>query len=59
MLWTLQGNPVRQWYQRLGGQVLGEKSFQIDDWEIVEVAYGWETIKMLLSETHMQPARNP
>ncbi|MBN1656810.1 MAG: GNAT family N-acetyltransferase [Anaerolineae bacterium] len=41
MLWTLKGNPVRAWYERLGGQLLGEKSFQVDGWEIVEVAYGW------------------
>lgn len=56
MLWTLKGNPVRQWYERLEGQVLGEKSFQIDDWEIVEIAYGWETISTLLTGNESGPA---
>jgi len=56
MLWTLEGNPVRQWYERLEGKVLGEKSFQIDDWDIVEIAYGWETISTLLLGNGSIPA---
>ena len=48
MLWTLQGNPVRRWYERLGGKLLGEKRYQVEDWEISEIAYGWETISSLL-----------
>lgn len=47
MLWTLQGNPVRHWYVRLNGQLLGEKSFEVDGWLITEVAYGWEDILVL------------
>ena len=50
MLWTLKGNPVRQWYERLGGRFLGEKRFQVDGWDIVEVAYGWGTIAALRIE---------
>lgn len=56
MLWTLEGNPVRQWYERLEGKVLGEKSYQIDDWDIVEIAYGWETISTLLPGNRSMPA---
>ena len=48
MLWTLKGNPARKWYERLGGKVLGEKRFQVDGWDIVELAYGWETLSTLL-----------
>lgn len=47
MLWTLHGNPVRHWYERLGGRLLGEKSFEVDGWLITEVAYGWEDILVL------------
>lgn len=46
MLWTLQGNPVRRWYERLQGKLLGETNYDVDGWNIVEVAYGWE-IKQL------------
>ena len=48
MLWTLQGNPVRRWYERLGGEMLGEKRYQVEGWETVEIAYGWPTISTLL-----------
>jgi len=43
VLWTLKANPVRAWYERLGGKPIAEKSWQVDGWEIVEVAYGWPT----------------
>jgi ribosomal protein S18 acetylase RimI-like enzyme len=48
MLWTLKDNRVRRWYERLNGTLLGEKSYQIEDWIIREVAYGWEDITVLL-----------
>ena len=47
MLWTLAGNPVRQWYQGLGGREIGEKSYLVDDWRVVEVGYGWPDIRSL------------
>lgn len=47
MLWTLRGNPVRCWYEALGGELLGEKEFQVEDWTIREVAYGWKSIAAL------------
>jgi ribosomal protein S18 acetylase RimI-like enzyme len=50
MLWTLQKNPVRRWYESLQGQFLGEKSYEVESWEIVEVAYGWEKISTLLEK---------
>jgi ribosomal protein S18 acetylase RimI-like enzyme len=48
MLWTLKNNPVRRWYESLQGKILGEKSYQVDDWEVAEIAYGWEEISTLL-----------
>jgi ribosomal protein S18 acetylase RimI-like enzyme len=44
MLWTLRGNPTRGWYERLGGECIGEKKDDIDGWTVVEVAYGWKNI---------------
>lgn len=49
MLWTLQGNPVRMWYERLQGKLIAEKCFQVEGWEIVEVAFGWEEISDLVN----------
>ena len=59
MLWTLQGNPARRWYERLGGEMLGEKRYQVEDWEVIEVAYGWETISGLLSPGESDAAGVP
>lgn len=55
MLWTLKGNPTRRWYERLQGKVLGEKSHQVDDWDIVEIAYGWEEMSTLLRSSSLVP----
>ena len=59
MLWTLQGNPARRWYERLGGEMLGEKRYQVEDWEVIEVAYGWETMSGLLSPGESDAAGVP
>lgn len=53
MLWTLEKNPVRALYERLGGQFLGEKdwggnaTFGVD---VREVTYGWPIIEDLVRE---------
>ncbi len=47
MLWTLRDNPVRAWYERLGGQLVGEKVYEVDGRLITEVAYGWPDIHPL------------
>lgn len=47
MLWTLRGNPIRGWYERLGGECIGEKQEDIDGWTVVEMAYGWKDILSL------------
>jgi ribosomal protein S18 acetylase RimI-like enzyme len=57
MLWTLKGNPVRRWYERLEGKIIGEKSYQVDGWDIVEVAYGLETISTQLPGDRSIPAK--
>lgn len=50
MLWTLSGNKVRQWYAQLGGKIIDEKSQQVDDWTVYEVAYGWEDITRMIDK---------
>ena len=48
LLWVLENNPARSWYERLGGKLIGEK-----DWggneafgtRVKEVAYGWVKIE--------------
>jgi ribosomal protein S18 acetylase RimI-like enzyme len=47
MLWTLQGNPIRSWYEKIGGVLIGEKQYDVDNWKIIEVAYGWNKLEQL------------
>jgi ribosomal protein S18 acetylase RimI-like enzyme len=50
MLWTLKENKVRTWYAQLDGQLIAEKSQQVNDWVVYEVAYGWKNIIHLITK---------
>jgi GNAT superfamily N-acetyltransferase len=47
LVWVLAENPYRQFYERLGGQLIGEKA--LDFVPAVEVAYGWPDIRTVES----------
>jgi len=50
MLWTLESNPARALYERLGGRLIGEKAWdgnQEFGTQIKEVAYGWPDVEAL------------
>lgn len=50
MLWVLEENPARVLYERLGGEVIGEKGWDGNDAfgiSVKEVAYGWPDIETL------------
>ena len=50
MLWTTEANPVRAWYERLGGAVIDTKPWGGNPYygvEVNEVAYGWDDIEIL------------
>lgn len=49
MLWTIEGNPVRALYERLGGALDGEKSYAVDNRTVTEVAYAWKNIDELIA----------
>jgi len=51
MLWTIRENPVRRWYESLGGQWLAEKQNEGEGWAVTEVAYGWKDLPALLQQT--------
>lgn len=55
MLWVLDKNPSRLFYERLGAQLIGEQTIELgQDVMAVEVAYGWPNIKSLCGtgQTH-------
>jgi hypothetical protein len=52
MLWVLEANPARGWYERLGGQEVGIKDWGGDDefgTRVREVAYGWPCLGTLVA----------
>jgi ribosomal protein S18 acetylase RimI-like enzyme len=50
MLWVLEQNPARSFYERLGGQRFDERPWRIEELglDTTEVAYGWPDITTLL-----------
>lgn len=49
MLWVLEENGrARAFYEALGGEVIGRKSVVIGETPVIEVAYGWSDVKILL-----------
>jgi len=46
LIWTLEGNPSRGFYEHLGGKLNGTKHWIIEelDFDKVEVCYRWEDI---------------
>jgi ribosomal protein S18 acetylase RimI-like enzyme len=48
--WVLKENPSRRFYEKLGGNILGEQSIEIGGLKYIEVAYGWENIEIIFSK---------
>jgi ribosomal protein S18 acetylase RimI-like enzyme len=53
-LWVLRENmPARRFYERLGGEVVGEKRDVRPEGELVELAYGWSDLRPLQQEAEI------
>jgi GNAT superfamily N-acetyltransferase len=46
-VWCLRDNPNRQFYEKLGGELLAEKRTTVGGEKFVEVAYGWRDVRPL------------
>jgi GNAT superfamily N-acetyltransferase len=53
MLWVLAANPARSFYERWGGQLIGERRINLGENDVaaIEVAYGWPDIPSLCAAT--------
>lgn len=47
MIGALKQNPYRRFYEKLGGQLLGEETTCIGNRELQQVAYGWPQIAVV------------
>ena len=50
LVWVLAANPARAFYEALGGKELYEKPINIGGASLVEVAYGWPDLTILVGE---------
>jgi len=48
LVWVLAENPFRAFYESLGGKYVSEKQTEIGGASLVEVAYGWKNLEILL-----------
>ena len=48
IIWALEQNANRTFYESLGGQLVASKTISIYGKELMEVGYGWNNIKDLL-----------
>jgi ribosomal protein S18 acetylase RimI-like enzyme len=52
LLWVLKDNqPSRGFYERMGGQPVTEKSFELAGTTLLEVAYGWQDLSIFQAES--------
>jgi ribosomal protein S18 acetylase RimI-like enzyme len=59
-LWVLKENaPACKFYEGLGGRLIDEKPIELGGQNLLEVAYGWKDIRVLLAEDPPGGATSP
>lgn len=48
LVWVLERNPYRSFYERMGGEIVARKTIEIGGQPLEEVAYGWRNIPGLV-----------
>ena len=48
IVWALSANPAREFYEKLGGELVDQKEVEIGGANFMEVAYGWRDIRQLI-----------
>ncbi|MBD2460209.1 GNAT family N-acetyltransferase [Oscillatoria sp. FACHB-1407] len=54
LVWALINNPACRFYEQLGGQPIKQQSINIGGKDLVEVAYGWADIKLLINRAFIE-----
>lgn len=45
LLWVLEDNPARGFYEKLGGNLLGGREIEVCGARLTELAYGWRNME--------------
>ncbi len=54
LVWVLKGNPASYFYEKLGGKKIYQKDIQRGETKLIEIAYGWKDISILLDSSHSE-----
>ena len=54
MLWVLEANPTRWFYQHLGGRPAAQENIRFAGQAVTQLAFAWEPIEVLLTATAPQ-----
>jgi ribosomal protein S18 acetylase RimI-like enzyme len=49
LVWTLEENPSRRFYEKLGGRIAAQKEDEYLGFKASVLAYGWDDIEPLIS----------
>ena len=60
LVWVLDANPCRSFYEALGGERLRDKRINVGGVQLVEVAYGWRDARILVNrnDSHHEKIRS-
>jgi GNAT superfamily N-acetyltransferase len=47
LVWAFKDSPYREFYEKLGGELFGEKVYEIAGENYIAVGYGWKDIRSL------------
>jgi GNAT superfamily N-acetyltransferase len=50
VVWVLEANPSRGFYERMGGALVAEQGIEIGGVTLPEVAYGWKDLSAFVSD---------
>ena len=50
LVWVLEDNPTRKFYEAMGGEIAGRKWIEIGGKRLQEIAYGWEDLRAVLQK---------
>lgn len=56
LIWVIEANPYRKFYESLGGKLVREKTIEIGGSLILEVGYGWEEIHNM--QNRLDPSKH-
>jgi GNAT superfamily N-acetyltransferase len=58
LVWVLKGNPTCGFYQKMGGNLVGQKLESIGGQKVIEVAYAWEQLDAFPHDQSTPPLLN-